>query len=110
MAGLQSAQARLEAAISRLEAAQDRYRRRIALMPGSVHPSAVPDGPGPDVQSLVSSLEDTQRENTELTDLTDQLAARLDSTIARLQRVIADAADEVENREKVSDVSGGFGG
>lgn len=91
MAGLQAAQNRLDAAVTRLEQAYDAYRRKLALQPAAAaaaRAAVTGDQVGPDIDSLIRSLESTQKENTELTELAETIGDRLDKTIDRLQTVI----------------------
>ena len=85
MAGIQAAQTRLDAAVIRLEQAYDAYRRKLALQPAVAGAQG-----GPDIDSLIRSLESTQKENADLTELAETIGERLDSTIDRLQGVIGD--------------------
>ena len=97
MAGIQAAQTRLDAAVTRLEQAYTAYRRKLALQPAaaSAARSAVTgDQVGPDVDSLIRSLESSQKENTDLSDLAETISDRLDKTIERLQTVISAVALE----------------
>jgi hypothetical protein len=92
MAGLQSAQTRLDAAVTRLEQAYEAYRRKLALQPAAAaaaRAAVTGDQVGPDIDSLIRSLESTQKENTELNDLAETIGDRLDKTIGRLQTVIS---------------------
>ncbi len=92
MAGLQSAQTRLDSAVTRLEQAYDAYRRKLALQPAAAaaaRAAVTGDQVGPDIDSLIRSLESTQKENTELNDLAETIGDRLDKTIGRLQTVIS---------------------
>lgn len=95
MAGLQAAQTRLEAAVKRLEQAYENYRRKLALQPSAAaaaRAAVTGDTVGPDLDSLVRSLEETQKENADLNDLADTIGDRLDRTIERLQNVIGTAS------------------
>ena len=97
MAGIQAAQTRLDAAVTRLEQAYAAYRRKLALQPAAAsaaRAAVTGDQVGPDIDSLIRSLESTQKENTDLTDLTETIGERLDKTIERLQTVISAAALE----------------
>lgn len=96
MAGIQAAQTRLDAAVSRLEQAYAAYRRKLAQQPAAAaaHAAVTGDQAGPDIDSLIRSLESTQKENIELTDLAETIGERLDKTIERLQTVISAAALE----------------
>jgi hypothetical protein len=88
MAGLQAAQTRLDDAVSRLEQAYDAYRRKLAAGPVAGVGGAAGSTAGPDIDSLIRSLESTQKENIELTELAETIGSRLDKTIDRLQSVI----------------------
>ena len=97
MAGIQAAQTRLDAAVIRLEQAYTAYRRKLALQPAAAsaaRAAVTGDQVGPDIDSLIRSLESTQKENAELTDLAETIGERLDKTIERLQTVISAAALE----------------
>jgi division protein CdvB (Snf7/Vps24/ESCRT-III family) len=115
MAGIQAAQNRLDAAVTRLEQAYAGYRRKLALQPAAAaaaRSAVTGDQVGPDIDSLIRSLESTQRENTELTDIAETIGDRLDKTIERLQTVIsgvaleqseADAADDETDANETGD-------
>lgn len=88
MAGIQAAQTRLDDAVTRLEQAYDAYRRKLAARPAAADGGPGGDPAGPDIDSLIRSLESTQKENIELTELAETIGTRLDKTIDRLQTVI----------------------
>ncbi len=71
---LQQAQQRLESALNRLDAAiQDRLAK---------------GDPSEDLQALQKQLEESRNSEERLRDVTESVAGKLDTAIARLQRVI----------------------
>lgn len=74
MTSLQDAQTRLEAALDRLEQALD----------------GKPAAAGGDVEDLTRALAAAQAEYVDLKARSDQVAERLDQTVARLRRLLGE--------------------
>jgi cobalamin biosynthesis Mg chelatase CobN len=91
---LERARARLDRALTRLEAAQQAFEDRVRVLQAAVTP-------GSDWQELVRVVEDVQRENQILTERDERLRNRLDSVIARLSSLLdGDAVPALRGRDR----------
>ena len=85
MSGFETAQERLESAISRLESAYEGYCGRLEVRVNQLESEA---NKASDVDDLMRALDEAQRDNVRLSDANEAAVERVDRVVTRLRGLL----------------------